>query len=145
MKSYFRFLFLTFNCVLTLQASAYNLKQISSRDGLSNSSVYCMLQDNQRFLWIGTYDGLNMYDGRNIHIYKPDINNPNSLSSNVIRNIVETDNNYLWIGTKWGLNKLSKRDNIIEEFHNEFKDDSYAVKDNNDNLFILGKKGVLSL
>jgi signal transduction histidine kinase/CheY-like chemotaxis protein/ligand-binding sensor domain-containing protein len=85
-----------------------------------------------------------MYDGRNIHIYKPDINNQNSLSSNVIRNIVETENNYLWISTKWGLNKLSQRDNSIEEYYNEFKDDSDIARDNQDNLYVFGKKGIIS-
>jgi ligand-binding sensor domain-containing protein/DNA-binding response OmpR family regulator/two-component sensor histidine kinase len=118
---------------------------MSSRDGLSNSSVVCILQDSQRFLWIGTYDGLNMYDGRTIHTYKPELNNPNSLSSNVIRDIVETDQDYLWIITKWGLNKFSRRNNSVEECYEEFKDDSYSAKDKNGHLFVFGKKGVLSL
>ncbi|MDR2774703.1 MAG: hybrid sensor histidine kinase/response regulator, partial [Tannerella sp.] len=124
--------------------SAYNLRQINSKDGLSNSSIICLFQDSKRFLWIGTFDGLNMYDGRDIHIYKPDINSQNSLSSNVIRNIVETENNYLWISTKWGLNKFSRRDNIIERCYNEFKDDANVARDKNDNLYVLGKKGILS-
>ncbi|GHT71743.1 hybrid sensor histidine kinase/response regulator [Bacteroidia bacterium] len=94
---------------------------------------------------MGTFDGLNMYDGRDIHIYKPDINSRNSLSSNVIRNVIETENNYLWISTKWGLNKLSQKDNIIEEYYNEFKDDSNVARDKHDNLYVLGKKGFLSL
>jgi signal transduction histidine kinase/DNA-binding response OmpR family regulator/ligand-binding sensor domain-containing protein len=130
--------------ILSTSVCADNLRQISSRDGLSNSSVICLFQDNKRFLWIGTFDGLNRYDGRDIHIYKPDINNQNSLSSNVIRNIVETDNNYLWISTKWGLNKLSQRDNSIEAYYDEFKDDSHVARDKHDNLYVLGKKGVLS-
>ena len=103
---------------LTSNIYSYNLKQISNRDGLSNSSVTCLYQDDERFLWIGTYDGLNMYDSRNIYVYKPNINNQNSLTSNVIRNIIETDSIYLWISTKWGLNKLSQRSNTIEACYN---------------------------
>lgn len=136
---------LTIFCCATIQTFAYNLRQISSRDGLSNSSVICLFQDNERFLWIGTYDGLNMYDSRDIYIYKPDINNRNSLSSNVIRNIIETDDNYLWISTKWGLNKLSQRSNMIEESYNEFGENSYVAKDSHDNLYVFGKPGILSL
>lgn len=143
MKSHVQILLLTLCSILSLNSYA-NLRQISSRDGLSNSSVICLFQDNSRFLWIGTYDGLNMYDGREIHIYKPDINNQNSLSSNVIRNIVETEKNYLWISTKWGLNKLSLRNNTIKEYYNEFKEDSQVAKDKHDNLYVLGKKGTLS-
>jgi signal transduction histidine kinase/ligand-binding sensor domain-containing protein/DNA-binding response OmpR family regulator len=145
MKSIYHLIFIVLCIISSFTLHADNLRQMSSNEGLSNSSVVCILQDSRRFLWIGTYDGLNMYDGRDIHVYKPEINNPNSLSSNVIRGIVETDNNYLWIITKWGLNKFSKRNNIVEEFYKEFKDDAYSVKDSHDNLFVLGKQGVLSL
>ncbi|WP_273157713.1 two-component regulator propeller domain-containing protein [Bacteroides fluxus] len=138
-------LLLLFLLVTTNSIYSYNLRQISNRDGLSNSSVTCLFQDSERFLWIGTYDGLNMYDSRNIYIYKPDINNQNSLSSNVIRNIIETDGEYLWISTKWGLNKLSQKNNVIEEYHNEFGDNSYTAKDSHDNLFVFTKPGILSL
>lgn len=143
MKKHTLILLFTF-CCSVLSTFAYNLRQISSRDGLSNSSVTCLFQDNERFLWIGTYDGLNMYDSRNIYIYKPDINNQNSLSSNVIRNIIETEDNYLWISTKWGLNKLSQRNNMIEESYNEFGENSYIAKDSHNNLYVFGKPDVLS-
>lgn len=129
---------------LTSNIYSYNLKQISNRDGLSNSSVTCLFQDDERFLWIGTYDGLNMYDSRNIYVYKPNINNQNSLTSNVIRNIIETDSIYLWISTKWGLNKLSQRSNTIEACYNNFGENSYIAKDNHDNLYVLSRPDVLS-
>jgi signal transduction histidine kinase/DNA-binding response OmpR family regulator/ligand-binding sensor domain-containing protein len=145
MKRLFWIFFSALLLLFSADLSAYNLRQISSRDGLPNSSVYCLFQDKERFLWIGTFDGLNRYDGRTIHIYKPDVNNENSLSSNVIRKIVETEGNYLWISTKWGLNKLSQQDNIIEEYYNEFKDDSYMARDKHDNLYLLEKKDVISL
>lgn len=144
MKKHFHILLLFLLCLVG-NTNAYNLRQISSRDGLSNSSVACLFQDDERFLWIGTYDGLNMYDSRDIYIYKPDINNQNSLSSNVIKNITETEGVYLWISTKWGLNKLSQRSNIIEEYYNEFGENSYVAKDNHDNLYVFGKPGILSL
>ncbi|WP_455960923.1 hybrid sensor histidine kinase/response regulator transcription factor [Bacteroides bouchesdurhonensis] len=123
---------------------AYNLRQISSRDGLSNSSVTCLFQDDKRFLWIGTYDGLNMYNSRKIHIYKPDIKNQNTLSSNIIKDIIETDSIYLWINTKWGLNKLSQLTNKIEETYDEFGENSHMAKDSHDNFYISGKPDVLS-
>lgn len=143
MRKHTLLLLLFFSC-LTSNICSYNLRQISNRDGLSNSSVTCLFQDDERFLWIGTYDGLNMYDSRNIYIYKPDINNQNSLSSNVIRNIIETDSIYLWISTKWGLNKLSQQSNTIEAYYNEFGENSYMAKDSHDNLYVLSKPDVLS-
>lgn len=131
-------------CSIINNICAQNLRQISNRDGLSNSSVTCLYQDDERFLWIGTYDGLHKYNSKDIYVYKPDINNQNSLSSNVIRNIIETDSIYLWISTKWGLNKLSQRNNIIEEYYNEFGENSYMAKDSRDNLYVLSKPDVLS-
>lgn len=131
-------------CSIINNIYAQNLRQISNRDGLSNSSVTSLYQDDERFLWIGTYDGLHKYNSREIYVYKPDINNQNSLSSNVIRNIIETDSLYLWVSTKWGLNKLSQRNNIIEEYYNEFGENSYMAKDSRDNLYVLSKPDVLS-
>ncbi|MDR3220383.1 MAG: response regulator [Dysgonamonadaceae bacterium] len=130
--------------VCSTVSRADNLRQISSRDGLSNSSVICLMQDNKRFLWIGTYDGLNMYDGREIHIYKPDVNNSGSLSSNVIRRVVETDGETLWLITKWGLNKFSQHSNSVEEYYHEFNEDSHFAKDRHNNLYVQGVKGCIS-
>lgn len=144
MKKHFILLFLFLYCT-TDNIYSYNLRQINNRDGLSNSSVTCLFQDDERFLWIGTYDGLNMYNSRDIYVFKPDINNQNSLSSNVIRSILETDSTYLWISTKWGLNKLSQRNNVIEEYYNGFGENSYIAKDSKDNLYVLTKPGTLSL
>lgn len=143
-KHYTLTLFLFFFCQVQ-HAYSHNLRQISNRDGLSNSSVTCLFQDNERFLWIGTYDGLNMYNSHDIYVYKPDINNQNSLSSNVIRNMIETDNAYLWISTKWGLNKLSQKNNIIEEYYNDFDENSYIAKDSHDNLYVFSRPNLLSL
>ena len=92
---------------------------------------------------MGTYDGLNMYDSREIYVYKPNINNQNSLSSNVIRKIIETDGTYLWISTKWGLNKLSQRNNTIEEYYNEFGENSYIAKDSEDHLYVFNRPNQL--
>lgn len=126
-------------------AHAYNLRQINSIDGLSNSSVICIMQDDERFLWIGTYDGLNVYDGHNIRTYKPAINNTTGLSSNVIRKILETSTDYIWLSTKWGLNKFNQRHNSIEEYYEEFNEDCHFATDANSHLYILGHTGFLSL
>lgn len=121
----------------------YNFQQINSRDGLSNSAVICLFQDKERSLWIGTYDGLNKYNGIDIKIYKPDINDKNSLSGNVIRRIVESKDDYLWIMTRWGLNKYSKKKDKVEAHFNEFKEDCAIASDNAGNLFLLTQSRAL--
>ena len=130
--------------LVALFSYSHNLKQITNRDGLSNSSVICLFQDSERFLWVGTYDGLNMYDGRDIYVYKPHVNSQKSLSSNVIREIIETKDQCLWVNTKWGLNKLSRKKNSIEESYDEFRDSYFIAKDSKDHLFVLGKQGFIS-
>jgi signal transduction histidine kinase/ligand-binding sensor domain-containing protein/CheY-like chemotaxis protein/AraC-like DNA-binding protein len=128
---------------ISLYLQAYNISRISSRDGLSSSAVICMLQDKERYLWVGTYDGLNKYNGTDIQIYKPDIRNKNSLSGNVIRKIVESKDGYLWIMTKGGLNKFSKKKDHVEAFFSQFQEDCSMACDSLGNFFILTQTGKL--
>lgn len=127
----------------SLYLNAYNISRISSRDGLSSSAVICLLQDKERYLWVGTYDGLNKYNGTDIQVYKPDIRNENSLSGNVIRKIVESKDDYLWIMTKGGLNKFSKKKDHVEAFFNQFQEDCSMACDSQGNFFILTQTGLL--
>ena len=144
MKKHLLLLILQLACLPT-SFHAHNLRQINSKNGLSNSSVTCLFQDDKRFLWIGTFDGLNKYNSYEISTYKPSINNPHSLSSNIITDIVEADSSYLWVNTKWGLNKLSLRTCQVEETYHEFGENSHIAKDSRGNLYVAGKPGTLSL
>ena len=77
-------------------------------DGLPSDSVYVVLQDSRGFIWIGTRDGLVRYDGYHLHVYRPELDNPNSLNDRDIRAIVEDEQGILWIGTeRGGLNKFN--------------------------------------
>ena len=99
---------------------------LNIEDGLSVSSVYVVFQDSHGFIWFGTEDGLNRYDGYTFKIFKPDPSNPNSLSDRWITSIVEDDSGYLWIGTRQG--GLNRYDPHLEKFtqytHSEGKPDS---------------------
>jgi len=77
-------------------------EQLSLDNGLSQSAVNVILQDRQGFLWVGTEDGLNRYDGYNFKVYKPDSDNPNSLSDRWITSLAEDAQGYLWVGTRLG-------------------------------------------
>ncbi|MBL8049665.1 MAG: SMP-30/gluconolactonase/LRE family protein [Anaerolineales bacterium] len=95
-------------------------EQISLEEGLSQSVVTAILQDRQGFLWVGTDDGLNRYDGYTFKIYKPDSNNPYSISDRSITSIVEDNQGYLWIGTRQG--GLNRYDPVTGKFTHYFKD-----------------------
>lgn len=81
--------------------------------GLSQNSIYCLIQDSKGFIWIGTWDGLNRYDGYDFLIY----NNTNGLSHPTINALLEDDEGNIWIGTENGLNMLDLTTGNIMQFH----------------------------
>ncbi len=81
---------------------------ISFEQGLSQNTVVCILQDRKGFMWFGTGDGLNRYDGYTFTVYKHDRNEPGSLSHNVIYALYEDRSGALWIGTGGGLSRFER-------------------------------------
>lgn len=75
---------------------------IGTAEGLSQSNVECIMQDSRGFMWFGTWEGLNKYDGYTIKVYKNEPNDQNSVSNNYINGIVESKTNDLWIATNDG-------------------------------------------
>ncbi len=84
------------------QKSQYIFNQITIENGLSNNSITCILKDSRGFIWIGTTDGLNRYDGYSFVIYKNNPLDSNSISDNFISSIIEDFSGNLWIGTQGG-------------------------------------------
>ena len=84
-------------CDCVLRFDHLNIEQ-----GLSQSSIHVIFQDSRGFMWFGTQDGLNRYDGYTFKIYKPDPDAPSSLSDRWITAILEDKEGYLWIGTRQG-------------------------------------------
>ena len=80
---------------------------------LSNNAVICMHQDPQGYLWIGTYDGLNLYNGKDTYVYRFELNYKNSLCSNIIQRITDAEPGYLWISTSLGFNKFSLKERRV--------------------------------
>ena len=70
--------------------------------GLSNNSVRCIYQDHKGFMWFGTVDGLNRYDGYGFKVFRNSINDSNSLVHNLVYKLTEDHRNNLWIGTRQG-------------------------------------------
>jgi signal transduction histidine kinase/ligand-binding sensor domain-containing protein len=94
--------------------------KITVEDGLSNSYVNCLLQDSYGFMWFGTDDGLNRFDGYEIKIFRNIPDDSTSLSGNIIWSLFEDSKRYLWIGTKSG--KLNRYDPINDKFDHWFLD-----------------------
>lgn len=86
-------------------------RHITVDQGLSQNTVTCILQDSRGFLWFGTPDGLNRYDGYNIVIHQQDPDSPHSLSDNRVQAICEDHLGTLWVGTSNGLNRYDREKN----------------------------------
>ena len=95
----------------------------SLEQGLSQSSIMCILQDSQGFMWFGTEDGLNKYDGNSFAVIKKDPDNPNTLSSNFIRSLHEDETGLLWIGTRGGgLNRFDRETGQFTRYQHDPND-----------------------
>ncbi len=82
-------------------------------DGLSRSWVKCIYQDSMGFLWFGTDDGLNRYDGYQFKVYKYDLAKSEGINGNIINVIFEDSRHNLWVGTQVGLNLYNRE---LDEF-----------------------------
>ncbi len=76
---------------------------LTRNDGLSHGHVMTFLKDHQGFMWIGTEEGLNKYDGYSFTAYKHDPKKSSSVSHSFIRSLLEDQANNLWVGTESGL------------------------------------------
>lgn len=95
----------------------YSLEQLDNTKGLSNSSVNAIFQDSENLLWIGTWDGLNRYDGNSFKIFRPELDNENSLSNQVILKIAEDNAGQIWILTIHGINRYNKKTDAFQRFY----------------------------
>ena len=112
-------------------------------EGLSENTVLVIMQDQQGFLWFGTREGLNRYDGYEFTIYKADPNNPDSLSDSWITDIVETPDGVLWVGTYYGgLNRFDSVHGTFEHFLPDPQDPAALLSERINDLF-LDKEGTL--
>ena len=107
MKLDFKYLLIVICTLLNsdfLEAQAhYYFKQISVREGLSQSTVRATYYDSKGFLWIGTGSGLNRFDTHDLKSYQNNENKPSELPSNLIHFILEDKENKLWVGTELGV------------------------------------------
>ena len=84
-----------------LNAQPYTLRSLQVEDGLSQNMVYCIIQDRSDYIWIGTQDGLNRYDGNGFRVFKK--NHGNSLFNDAICSMKEDTEGNIWVGTVLGL------------------------------------------
>ena len=97
----------------------FNFKNITIEDGLSQATVKIIYQDSKGYIWIGTDDGLNRYNGYEFKHYKYDEYNKNSITNNYITDIIEDKNGYIWVSTTNGLSKIDTDKDEIKNYYSE--------------------------
>jgi len=109
----------------TLTVSSYSIK-----DGLSQASVTCFEHGKDGFIWVGTRDGLNRFNGYNFDVIRYQLNDSSSLSNNFITDIEEDELGNLWVGTIFGLNIVDKKSFRSRALYHWFED-STSISNNN--------------
>ncbi len=107
-------------------------EHLSVKDGLSQISVVSIYEDSEGFMWFGTRDGLNKYDGYNFTVYQA-LNG--TISNNYIVSITEDKDNNLWVGTRKGLNRYDRLNNQFISYRRNSKDSLTISHDNINILF----------
>lgn len=111
-------LFLIMALIHTLCANAYNRRIITTRDGLSSMSVFCLHQDASGYMWAGTYECLNLFDGDRIKIFRAGRNGYDQISGDIIEKIHEGEAGVMWIHSNHGFDKYDRNRGTVE-YHPE--------------------------
>ena len=143
MRLIFPFVLLIYSLVCQADGGkdSYIFRKVDYQQGLSNSAVLCLFQDNTGLMWFGTYDGVNCYDGRSMEVFRSDFSAPKALSNNVIHSIQQADNNCLWISTHLGINRLSQDSRQVVGYY-DFTDDYYLHSNSKGNTWVVSRDGI---
>lgn len=112
-------LFAVTSLLPTVGNSPWPHQHINKESGLSNSAITAVYMDSHDYVWFGTWDGLNRYDGSSIKVYKPDAFQKNTISNNVIRSFLEDKNDNLWVVTHLGINQYDRDEDEFTSYFSE--------------------------
>src|SRR4029078_3694932 len=125
-------------------AQSYFLSSLPVEKDLSSRQVTSIFQDSKGFIWIGTQDGLNLYNANSIKIFKHDVKNKNSIANNYIQNICEDENGNIWIATAMSVDHYISSSNTFRHFTTDDQKNTFGYKpkvysDKNQNIWIGGE------
>lgn len=133
------------------QNESLKFEHITTEQGLSQINVNCIIQGSRSFIWVGTRNGLNRYDGYKFLTFRNDAKDQNSISNNMINDLAEDQNGNIWLATQNGLNMYNRRTSTFVRFMHNDKDinslssnvTSRLIVDNEGNLWIATQNGGL--
>ncbi|MGM8272456.1 ligand-binding sensor domain-containing protein [Clostridium perfringens] len=118
--------------VFALGESEVRFNNLTLKDGLSQSTVNKIIQDNKGYMWFGTSDGLNKYNGHEFVIFRELVNDKKSINSSFISALIEYDNDNILVGTSKGISKINV---ITNEVSRMFEDEEGKSKLSNNNIW----------
>jgi len=114
-------------CFGMAQHRQISFQRLTSEDGLSQNTANAIVQDKQGFIWIGTEDGLNRFNGYEIEVFRNDPENPNTLINNTVESLLVDSEGMLWVGTNGGLTCMDPASGAMTHFrHDEADADSLS-------------------
>lgn len=135
MKYIFSIISISFLMTISVYGSHFRNYQVEN--GLSHNSVWYVMQDHRGFVWFGTKDGLNRYDGKHFKIYKNNVDDPNSIGHNFIHCIKEDSQKRLLVGTRKGLYLYNeKQDNFTHIKIDEDININDIMEDRDGNIWV---------
>lgn len=148
MKKYL-FTIVSFLLLVNADIVAFSFRHYKVENGLSENSVFCSLQDSKGFMWFGTKDGLNRFDGSNFVVFHSSSKDKNSIGNNFIRSLHEDKNHTIWVGTERGIFLYSQRYNSFQYFDKKTDQNveinmqvNAIIDDNKGNLWIASTSGL---
>lgn len=112
----FILLLMTFLFSVNAQKKNIYFQHITPQEGLSQGHVLCMIQDKEGYLWIGTYYGLNRYNGYSFKLFSNSKKDTTSLTNDVVYSLFEDIDGYIWVGTVYGLDRFDKKTETFKHF-----------------------------
>jgi len=140
-QSYYYYIIALTILIFTSFAGAINRKMqfrhLTTNEGLSHRYVRCMIQDNQGFMWFGTFDGLNRYDGYHFKVYRYQDNDSTSIPSNIIFSLYKDRAENLWIGTIDGLCRYDPGKDAFIRYLKEYRHSVQSIyEDSHGNICV---------
>ena len=120
---------MTLHFASVILGQALSFRHLTTDDGLSQNSINCIYQDRTGFMWFGTQDGLNRYDGYNIITFRHDPSDSSTISHSWIWDVHEDKDRNLWIATWRGLNRYDRYTGKFTVFHPDSTDSGAILGD----------------
>lgn len=101
------------------QPRRFFFRHLTTQNGLSYNLIISLFQDREGYIWVGTFNGLNRYDGSRFVTFKHDRNNPKTIAHNTVTDICEDQAGNIWLGTSSGISRYNKATNTFDNYQLE--------------------------